>query len=71
MRYREMARECLDREIVTVETPLGPVRFKVARRGGKCSMCHPNSRTACAWRPSTCRPVKEIQALASLGYFSR
>ena len=30
-----MLRECLEREIVTVETPVGPVRFKVARRDGR------------------------------------
>ncbi len=33
VRYQEMSRECLDREMVTVTTTLGPVRFKVARRG--------------------------------------
>ena len=30
-----MLRECLDREIVAVETPLGVIRFKVARRDGQ------------------------------------
>ena len=34
VRYQDMQRECLDREIVTVDTPLGAVRFKVARRDG-------------------------------------
>jgi pyridinium-3,5-bisthiocarboxylic acid mononucleotide nickel chelatase len=35
VRYQEMARSCLDRAIETVETPYGPVRFKVARRDGR------------------------------------
>ena len=35
VRYGEMARECLDREDVTVQTALGPVRVKVARRDGR------------------------------------
>ena len=30
-----MLRECLEREIVTVETPVGTIRFKVARRDGQ------------------------------------
>ena len=35
VRYREMTRECLDRESITVTTELGPVRIKVARRRGE------------------------------------
>src|SRR5262249_38241709 len=34
VRYLEMERSCLDRTIETVQTPYGPVRFKVARRDG-------------------------------------
>ncbi|HYT74383.1 MAG TPA: nickel pincer cofactor biosynthesis protein LarC, partial [Vicinamibacterales bacterium] len=34
VRYEEMSRTCLDRTIETVQTPYGPVRFKVARRDG-------------------------------------
>src|SRR5262249_707028 len=30
VRYRDMTRECLDRESQTVNTPFGPIRFKVA-----------------------------------------
>ena len=35
VRYREMTRECLDRESITVTTELGAVRIKVARRNGR------------------------------------
>jgi len=35
VRYQEMERCCLERAIETVQTPYGPVRFKVARRDGR------------------------------------
>jgi pyridinium-3,5-bisthiocarboxylic acid mononucleotide nickel chelatase len=35
VRYEEMARTCLDRAVESVETPYGPVRFKIARRDGR------------------------------------
>ena len=35
LRHHEVERECLAREMVTVETPLGAIRFKVARRDGR------------------------------------
>ena len=34
IRYEEMSRICLDRSTETVETPYGPIRFKVAKRDG-------------------------------------
>jgi pyridinium-3,5-bisthiocarboxylic acid mononucleotide nickel chelatase len=35
VRYEEMSRACLDRSMESVDTPYGPVRFKVARRNGE------------------------------------
>jgi uncharacterized protein (DUF111 family) len=71
VRYREMARECLEREIVSVETAVGPVRVKVARRGGDILNVSPEFDDCLRLANLHGRPVKEIQALASLAYFSR
>src|SRR5688572_21937941 len=71
VRYREMARECLDREIVSVETAAGPVRVKVARRGGEILNVSPEFDDCLRLAAESGRPVKEIQALASSAYFSR
>ena len=71
VRYREMARECLDREIVSVETAAGPVRVKVARRGGEILNVSPEFDDCLRLAAESGRPVKEIQALASVAYFSR
>lgn len=35
IRYEEMSRMCLDRSTEMVETPFGPIRFKVAKREGR------------------------------------
>ena len=61
----EMARECLEREIVAVETPLGAVRFKVARRDGRVLNAQPEFDDWSGWPREHGRPVKEVQALAA------
>jgi uncharacterized protein (TIGR00299 family) protein len=71
VRYREMARECLDREIVKVETAVGAVRVKVARRGDEVLNVSPEFEDCVRLATEHGRPVKEIQALASVAYFSR
>jgi uncharacterized protein (TIGR00299 family) protein len=71
VRYREMARETLDREIVTVDTAVGPVRVKVARRGSDILNVSPEFEDCVRLATEHGRPVKEIQALASFAYFSR
>jgi uncharacterized protein (DUF111 family) len=71
VRYREVAREVLDRESITVVTELGPVRVKVARRGGEVLNVSPEFEDCVRLATEHGRPVKEIQALASLAYYSR
>jgi uncharacterized protein (DUF111 family) len=47
IRYQELSRECLDREMVTIATGVGPVRFKVARRDGRVLNAQPEFKI---WR---------------------
>jgi pyridinium-3,5-bisthiocarboxylic acid mononucleotide nickel chelatase len=71
IRYQETARECLDRETVTVATPLGDVRVKVARRGGRMLNVAPEFDDCLRIAGEHRRPLKEIQALAVTAFFER
>ncbi len=71
VRYREMRRECLDRETVTVETPAGPIRVKVARRNGEILNAAPEFDDCVRAAAEHGRPVKDIQALASKAFVER
>ncbi len=65
VRYQEMLRDTLEREVRTVETPLGPIRFKVATRDGRVLNAAPEfddcARIAAERRVS----IKEVQARAT------
>ena len=70
VRYREMSRECLDREEVAVSTPLGPVRVKVARRDGRVLNASPEFEDCARIARERNVPVKEVQALAIKAFLS-
>jgi uncharacterized protein (DUF111 family) len=61
-------RECLQREIVTVETPIGAVRFKIARRDGRVVNAVPEFEDCVKLAAATDLPVKEVQAIAVNAY---
>jgi pyridinium-3,5-bisthiocarboxylic acid mononucleotide nickel chelatase len=65
VRHRDMTRECLDRETENVVTPFGPIRFKVARRGGEVLNAAPEFDDCVRLADATGRSVKEIQAAAT------
>ena len=67
-RIPRSTRECLDREIVTVETPLGAVRFKVARRDGRVLNAVPEFEDCARLAAAKNLSVKEVQALAVSAY---
>jgi pyridinium-3,5-bisthiocarboxylic acid mononucleotide nickel chelatase len=71
VRYRDVARECLERETVEVPTALGPVRFKVARRDGQVLNAQPEFDDLVKLAASHSRPVKEVQALAAKAWLER
>jgi uncharacterized protein (TIGR00299 family) protein len=71
VRYQELSRECLDREMVTVATPLGPVRFKVARRGGRVFNAQPEFDDLAELSQERGIPIKDVQALAHKAWLDR
>jgi uncharacterized protein (DUF111 family) len=64
LRYTEMDRECLSREVERVETPLGLVRVKVARREGAVTNATPEFDDCARLAAEHGMPVKEVQAMA-------
>ena len=71
VRYREMQRECLDRETVTVETPFGNVGVKVARRRGEALNAAPEFEDCARLASETGAPVKDVQAAAMRAYLEQ
>jgi pyridinium-3,5-bisthiocarboxylic acid mononucleotide nickel chelatase len=71
VRFSEVDRECLERETVTVATPLGDVRFKVARRDGRVLNAQPEYEDLVRLARDHARPVKDVQALAAKAWLER
>jgi uncharacterized protein (TIGR00299 family) protein len=64
VRYREMARECLDRKTVTVSTSIGDVRIKVAARNGQILNASPEFEDCVRLAAEHDVPAKNVQAMA-------
>jgi uncharacterized protein (DUF111 family) len=71
VRYREMIRECLDRESIAVETPYGAVRMKIARRNGQVMNASPEFDDCARIGAATGTPIKDVQAAALKSYLER
>lgn len=71
VRYREMDRECLERESITVETPFGPVAVKIARRDGELMNASPEFDDCARIAVAHGRPVKDVQAAAVKAFLDR
>jgi uncharacterized protein (DUF111 family) len=68
LRYREASRECLDRRLVEVATPLGVVRFKVAGRGGAVLNASPEFEDCARLAAEHGVAIKDVQAIAVKAY---
>jgi uncharacterized protein (TIGR00299 family) protein len=64
VRYQEVARECLERETIEVATPVGVIRFKIARRQGVLLNAQPEFDDLARIAAERNLPIKEVQALA-------
>jgi pyridinium-3,5-bisthiocarboxylic acid mononucleotide nickel chelatase len=64
VRYQEMSRTRLDRAIESVETPYGPVRFKIARRGNEEMNAAPEFDDCARLAAERGVSIKTIQAAA-------
>ncbi len=71
VRFTDMERECLERETVTVGTPLGEIRFKVARRDGRVLNAQPEYEDLVRLAREHARPIKDVQALAAKAWLER
>src|SRR5687768_14821708 len=68
VRYHEVLRERLDREIVPVNTPLGTIRFKVARLGDTIVNAAPEFEDCLRIASERGVPVKDVQSSANKAY---
>jgi pyridinium-3,5-bisthiocarboxylic acid mononucleotide nickel chelatase len=68
LRYGDVDRECLRREISVIETPVGSVRFKIAWRGGRVINAVPEFDDCVTLAAAAGLPVKAVQALAVQAY---
>ena len=64
VRYQEMQRDTLDREIRSIDTPLGPVRFKIASRDGRVLNAAPEFDDCARIASERGKPIKDVQAVA-------
>ncbi len=71
VRYQELSRDCLEREMVTVPTPIGEVRFKVARRDGRILNAQPEFEDLAKLAQERGIPIKDAQALALKAWLER
>jgi uncharacterized protein (DUF111 family) len=68
VRYHQVLRERLEREMKPIDTPYGSVRFKVARLGGTVVNATPEFEDCLRLASEAKVPLKDVQAAATKAY---
>lgn len=71
VRYQELRRECLDREVRVIDTPVGAIRFKVASRNGRVLKASPEFDDCARAAAERHLAVKDVQAIATKAWLDR
>jgi uncharacterized protein (DUF111 family) len=71
VRYQVVARECLARETLSVDTPFGSVRVKLGSRNGVRLNAAPEFDDCLRLAALTGAPVKDVQAAAMKAFLDR
>jgi uncharacterized protein (TIGR00299 family) protein len=64
VRYQEVRRERLDREVRAIDSPVGPIRFKVAIRDGRVLNASPEFEDCVRIAGERRMAIKDVQAIA-------
>jgi uncharacterized protein (TIGR00299 family) protein len=65
VRYQEVLRERLEREVRSIMTPVGPIRFKIARRDGSIINASPEFDDCANAARAHGLSIKDVQAMAT------
>jgi uncharacterized protein (TIGR00299 family) protein len=71
VRAHDVQRERLERETINVQTPLGLVRFKIARLAGQVVNASPEFEDCQRLASERSVPVKQVQAIATKAYLDQ
>jgi uncharacterized protein (TIGR00299 family) protein len=71
IRYQEVRRECLTREVRVVDTPVGPIRFKIASRDGRVLNASPEFDDCARAAAERHLAIKDVQAIATKAWLDR
>jgi uncharacterized protein (DUF111 family) len=70
IRYQEMDRKTLDRELVEVETPAGQIQIKIGRNGARILQVAPEFESCLAAARLSGQPLKRVYELAVESFWS-